>query len=225
MIRRRATGVVAKVRGAHQVRVGGTVAGATGRFARECLIQAFDGRDHPQGGLASMRGVMRVVQRRVPKRHQAVTDILVDGATLCQHGLGHRRQDAVDQGRQTLGIVLEAFRDGGKAAYVAEHDGHGALVAAELQLLRVLGEPLDDHGGQVAAEGAADLAALCLRGEIGDHRVRQEDEHHHRRWHERIDHPALGIEGVPRAPDGGRDRQTTDDRTPDRAGHRQENDQ
>ena len=45
-------------------------------------------------------------------------------------------------------------------ADVAKHQGELALLAAELQLLRVFGQPRDHRGRHVATEGRADLAHL-----------------------------------------------------------------
>ena len=64
--------------------------------------------------------------------------------------------------RQALRVVLEAFRDRGEAADVAEHDRQLALFAAEHQLFRRLRQLLDQRRRKILAECRADLAALRL---------------------------------------------------------------
>ena len=112
----------------------------------------------------------RVVERRVPERHDRVAHVFVDGALAVDDGVGQRRQEAVHQRCQALRIVLVDFRDRGEAAHVAEHDRHLALLAAEHELLRRLRELLDQRRRQILAERRADLAALRLLVDVvGEH--------------------------------------------------------
>ena len=47
--------------------------------------------DHAQCRLAGMPGVLAVVERRVPERHDRVTHIFVDGASLIDDRVGEWR--------------------------------------------------------------------------------------------------------------------------------------
>ena len=117
---------------------------------------------HVERGVAGVELVLRVVERRVPERHDGVAHVFVDGALAVEDRVGQRRQEAVHQRGQALRIVLVGLGDRGEAAHVAEHDGHLALLAAEHELLRRLRELLDQRRRQILAEGRADLAALRL---------------------------------------------------------------
>jgi len=50
--------------------------------------------------------MLRVVERRVPKRHDRVAHVFVDRTLAVDDGVGKRREKAVHQMRQALRIVL-----------------------------------------------------------------------------------------------------------------------
>ena len=115
---------------------------------------------HPLRRGNRVLGVVGVVERRVPKRHDAIADVFVDRSLVLHDDLGHRRQEFVDQVAELLrGQTLRHRR---KPADVAEHDGDGADLAAELQFFRIFGEFGDVMRREITREGFADLALLGL---------------------------------------------------------------
>ena len=103
--------------------------------------------------------MIRLVQRRVPERHDGIADILVDRAVMLQHGFRHRRQEVVEQ-RGERGR-LHLLRDRREIADVAEHDGEIAQFSAQAQQAWICRQPLDHRWGKVVAEGAR--ARACAR--------------------------------------------------------------
>src|SRR6516164_1833572 len=81
-------------------------------------------------------------------------------------GVRQRSQKTIHQPRQTLRIVLVGLGNRREPADVAEQDCHPALFAAEHELLGRTCELFHERGGQVEAEGGANLLALLLFLEI-----------------------------------------------------------
>ena len=126
-----------------------------------------------EGGSAGVAGVGRIVERRVPERHDGVAHVLVDGAAALEDDVGERRQQVVDELRQLVGGQL--FRDRGEVPHVAEQQRELAHLAAELEPLG-MGDQLVDHGRRdVVRESEAHLAALLLDAPVDVER-RQGDE-------------------------------------------------
>ena len=113
--------------------------------ASRSRLSRVDAFEHVERGFAGVELVGRVVERRVPERHDGVAHVFVDRALAVDDGVGQRREEAVHQRGQTLRIVLVDLRDRGEAADVAEHDRHVARFAAEHELLRRLRELLDQR--------------------------------------------------------------------------------
>ena len=178
-------------------------------------VEPLDAVEHVEGGFAGVELVGRVVERRVPERHDRVAHVFVDGALAIDDGVGQRRQEAVHQRRQALRIVLVDLRDRGEAAHVAEHDRHVARLAAEHELLRRLRELLDQRRRQILAERRADLTPLRLfLDEIGEHQ-REIDQQARQQRKGEIDQQLLFREQIPGRPDQQRDegaRRTAADR-------------
>ena len=105
-----------------------------------------------------MKPVGGIVKRRVPEGHDRVAHIFVDRSRLLENEVGHRRQIFVEKGRKL--DRGEAFGQGREGSDVAEHQGEVALLAAKLQVLRMLGEPGDDGGRNEAPERGPDLVNL-----------------------------------------------------------------
>jgi len=78
------------------------------------LVELVDPLQHVDGGVAGVKLMRLVVERRVPERHDGVAHIFVDGALARQDRVRERRQEAVHEPRQSLRIVLEALRDRGE---------------------------------------------------------------------------------------------------------------
>ena len=150
---------------------------------------------HGKCGQAGVLGVRRVVERGIPKRHDGIAHVLVDGAARRQDQVAHRREEAVDEARQPLGI--EALREGGEAADVAEHERHLAHRAAELEPLGMARELLDDGGCEIAAERDAHAPALGLGAQEQRRRGREVDEEYDDRGEDRVDQQLVGGKGVP----------------------------
>ncbi len=109
-----------------------------------------------------MLGVVGIVERSVPERHDAIADVFVDRAAPGQDQVGHRGQEAVDQAGQPGRVGLELLGDRGKAADVAEHDAEHAGFAAELQPLGVRRQRRHQFGREVVPERRLDGAALAI---------------------------------------------------------------
>src|SRR6516162_4736411 len=105
----------------------------------------------------------RIVERRVPERHDAIGHILIDRPLMLQNNCGHGRQVAIEEICQA--VRVEAFRNRCEPADVAEHHSELALFTAEDKPLRMIGELLDYRGREVAAEGMTHMPALSLRAE------------------------------------------------------------
>ena len=78
-----------------------------------------------------------------------------------------RGKQPVHQRGEALRVILVRLGNCGKAAHVAQQDGHLALFPTEHELLWGLRQLLDERGSKVLAESVADLAALCLCGMVG----------------------------------------------------------
>ncbi len=160
-----------------------------------------------------------IVERGVPERHDAVADIFVDGAHALGDDLGHRRQKAVHEMRQRLGIEL--FRKAGEAAYVAEHDRHGSRLAAELEPLGMGGELFDIVRRHVVRERAPDLALARLGAQMAEQRGDEIDHSDYRPGIDRVDQQLSVLEGEPRRPEGDGHRGAPEHRARHRADPRQ----
>ena len=85
----------------------------------------------------------------------------------------------------------------GKAADIGEEHAELAVLAAERERRRILGQPLDQRGRKVVVEGAADELALAV-GEPQEQRHGDgEDQHDRERGQQRIEQQVLGREGGP----------------------------
>ncbi len=142
-----------------------------------------------------MNPMRRIVERRIPERHDGVAHVFVDRALLPQDDVGHRRQIFVEERREF--DRGEAFGQRGERPDVAEHQSQLALLPAELQLLRMLGEAGDDGGRHIPAERRTDLVHLLplLAVELPD--ARQEHKAGGKAGHDRIDEDAVPGERVP----------------------------
>ena len=109
-----------------------------------------------------MGGMLLVVQGRVPERHDAIAHIFVDGALAGQDDVGGRREKAVDQADQPLGIGFVELGDAGEPAHVGKQQGHVAHDAAQVELIGILREFLDQGRRHVTAERPAHLIFLGL---------------------------------------------------------------
>ena len=107
------------------------------------------------------------IQRCVPKSHDRVANVFVDGSFVTNERVRERGKQPVHQRREALRVILVQLGNCGKASHVAHQDGHLARFPAEHQLLRRLRQLLDQRGSKILAEGVADLAALCLHGVVG----------------------------------------------------------
>src|SRR5690606_18210048 len=94
----------------------------------------------------------------VPERHDAIADILVDGALAVLDDTRHRGEEGVDDMGELLRI--EAFRKLGEAADVAEHDGEFAQLATKLETFRMLRQLVDQDRREVARESPAHMGLL-----------------------------------------------------------------
>ncbi len=142
----------------------------------------------------------RIVERRVPERHDRVAHVFVDGAFAVDDGVGQRSEEAVHQRGQALRILLVDLRDRGEAADVAEHDRHLALFAAEHELFRRLRELLDQRRRKILAERRPDLPPLrLLLDEVGEHQ-REVDQQARQQREGEIDQQLLVREQYQDAP-------------------------
>ena len=53
---------------------------------------------------AGVGGMLHIIQRRIPKSHDAVAHIFVNGALVVLNHIGHRRQKFVDVAHQPMRI-------------------------------------------------------------------------------------------------------------------------
>ena len=168
--------------------------------------------------------MLGIVERRVPERHDAVADVLVDGPLASEHHVGHRRQQSVDQGGQALRVGLVPLGDRGEAADVAEHDGHRALLAAEAQPLGMPRQLVDQLRREVLLEGAAYLPPFRLGLRVRDALRGGEHQQHHQRRLDGIEQPAVLIERQPRSGEHQQCGQATHRQADDRAERTQQHD-
>ena len=136
-----------------------------------------------------------VFERRVPECHHRIAHEFVDGALLIEDDVAERREQAVQEMRQLLGV--ESFRDGGEAAHVAEEESHVACLAAELEPRRVVGQALDKRRRHVVREGIAYAIPLPLGAQEHEHGAGEVDRGQRDGGIDRIDEPAQSIERVP----------------------------
>ena len=99
--------------------------------AAPALVQRDQRLAHVQRRFDRVRRMFRIVERRVPERHDGVAHIFVDRAFPVEHGVGHRRQIFVEEMGELRRV--EPLRDGRKRADVAEQQRQFALQAAELE--------------------------------------------------------------------------------------------
>ncbi len=85
---------------------------------------------------------------------------------------------------RALRVGLEAFRDGGEAADVAEQHRHGAGFAAQLEAAGIGGKRAHHLRRQVMAEGRFDEAAFAVDDPVAEQQTRR---HRRRQRHQRID--------------------------------------
>ena len=110
------------------------------------------------------------VERRVPERHEAVADVLVDGAAFRQHRGGERRVQRIEEAHDAFGV--QQFRARGEVAHVAEEDGRLARFTTQPQARGIGRDALDDGRRHVALERAAHVLALVLRPQVRRKRAR-----------------------------------------------------
>ena len=111
---------------------------ADGRFGFPLAIQIDQRAAHLLNRAHRVLGMIGIVQRRVPERHDAIADIFVDRALVARDDLRHRRQKMVHEMGQ--GLRIHPFREGREAPDVAEHDRHDPHLAAERELFRMARE-------------------------------------------------------------------------------------
>ncbi len=122
-----------------------------------------DGERRPYGA----QGVVLLDKGRVEERDHRVTDELVEGALLVEDGFGSNAEvfiQGVDEGfrRMPHAEVDEPPQIGEEAGDLLPH-------SPQLQLLRIVRQPLDDGGRQVALEEAETRLELALAREILHH--------------------------------------------------------
>src|SRR3546814_13246374 len=80
--------------------------------------------------------------------------------------LSERRQQAVDQAGQALGIAPVELGDASEAAHLGDQQRHLPSFAAQYQALRAARQLVNQGRRQVLPEGAAHEAALALLMEV-----------------------------------------------------------
>src|SRR3546814_7703002 len=110
--------------------------------------------------------MVAVVKRRVPKRHDGIPHVLVDRSLVLNDVARDRRQQAVDQAGQALGIAPVERGDASEAAHIGEQQRHLTGFAAQYQALRAARQLVNQGRRQVLPEGAAHEAALALLMEV-----------------------------------------------------------
>ena len=113
------------------------------RLELALLVKLIDSLQHVDRSFARIELMFLIVERRVPKRHDGVAHVFIDGALSSENRVGQRGQESIHQRREALRIALVGLRDRGEAADIAEHDGHLALLAAQHEFLRTLRELFD----------------------------------------------------------------------------------
>src|SRR3546814_15239346 len=77
-------------------------------------------RSHGERRPAGVGGMVAVVKRRVPKRHDGIPHVLVDRSLVLNDVARDRRQQAVDQAGQALGIAPVELGEAREAAPIGE---------------------------------------------------------------------------------------------------------
>ena len=153
---------------------------------------------HRQRGADGVNRVIRIVQRRVPERHNRVADIFVDRAAVREHDVGHCREIFVDEPRQRLRIQL--LGNGRKAAHIREHDGEGTHLTAEDELARILGDPIGDCRRDITGERLANAAPAFLFVAIQPDHAGPIAEHNGKARQQRVQQQTTGGKLLPARP-------------------------
>ena len=69
-------------------------------------IEHLEAVDHGQGGSTGFDLMVRNIQRCVPKCHDRIADVFVDGSFVLDDRVGERREQSVHQRGETLRVVL-----------------------------------------------------------------------------------------------------------------------
>ena len=126
----------------------------------QLLIKRLELRHHFQCRLTGVIGVLRVVKRRVPERHDSIAHVLIDRSAVVQNSLAEGRQELVDKTCK-LGRA-ELLGDGCEIPDITEHERKLAHFTTQFELLRIGDNFFDDLGRKIMAECRADSSALCL---------------------------------------------------------------
>ncbi len=141
--------------------------------------------------------MIRIIERRVPERHDRVAHVLVDGAAVLEDDFRKRRQQAVDE----LGelVRVHVLGDRREVAHVAEEQRQRPHLAAKLQLVRVGDDLVHHRRRDVIAERAPHFATLLLHSPIHvDRRRGHQDEEHERREGRIEEQAELAVREPPR---------------------------
>src|SRR3546814_5272694 len=109
--------------------------------------------------------MVAVVKRRVPKRHDGIPHVLVDRSLVLNDVARDRRQQAVDQAGQALGIAPVELGDASEAAHIGEQQRHLPGFAAQYQALRAARQLVrsEEHTSELQSLMRISYAVFCLK--------------------------------------------------------------
>ena len=122
---------------------------------RQLGTEFMEGRELLEPRRAGKAAVLlRRAEGRAPEGHDGVADIFVDDPMVAAHRFRHQREIAVDDPHHSR--RRHAFAEAGEAPHVAEEHRHLPPVAGAGQPVRLVDQPLDDAGIDIASEGLPD---------------------------------------------------------------------
>src|SRR5215467_6726457 len=144
------------------------------------LVELFHSSRHLDCGVAGMRCVIGIVERRIPEGHDRIAHVFVDGPTALKNDLAQRTQQLVDEVRQ-LGCG-HFFGDRREVSDVAKHQSEVALLAAKHEPGGIGDDLLDNRRSKITPECLPNLAALGLDLTVHIDRDPGEDAAERQRW-------------------------------------------
>ena len=166
-------------------------------FAAQRHVQLLERRAHAKDCRHGVGRVIRIVERRVPERHERAAHVLVDGAARREYLARHRGRKAIDQTRQSRRVGAVSLGQGREAANIAEENCGLARLATQFEFTAALRQTGDERGRQILSERAANASLVLLAANEAVDRSNRVEKRHAGRGNDGIEQPALMRLGDP----------------------------